>query len=136
MPKITKHFDEDEFKCKHCGKLPPMWRDEEGELLYCYEEFFGFLESIRTAWGKPMAINSGYRCPEWNRAVGGEPLSVHMFGLAADIGLGSREEVEDFVRVVKDTCDEMRIGYREYLARGETFVHLDKIGRASCRERV
>lgn len=43
------------------------------------------LQPLRTAWGKPLAINSGYRCPELNRAVGGVPDSQHVKGEAADV---------------------------------------------------
>ena len=43
------------------------------------------LQPLRTAVGIPMPINSGYRCPELNAAVGGVPTSQHMKGEAADI---------------------------------------------------
>ena len=43
------------------------------------------LQPLRDAWGKPLAINSGFRCPEVNRAVGGVPTSQHTKGEAADV---------------------------------------------------
>lgn len=43
------------------------------------------LQLIRDALGTPMAISSGYRCPELNKAVGGAVASQHQLGLAADI---------------------------------------------------
>lgn len=43
------------------------------------------IQPLRDAWGKPLAINSGYRCPEVNKAVGGVPTSRHVFGEAADV---------------------------------------------------
>ena len=46
------------------------------------------LQPLRTAWGKPLSINSGYRCPELNREVGGVPTSQHVKGEAADIACG------------------------------------------------
>lgn len=42
------------------------------------------LEAIQTLLGQPLAISSGYRCPELNVAVGGTPTSQHCQGLAAD----------------------------------------------------
>ena len=48
------------------------------------------LDPLREAWGKPIHVNSGYRCPELNRAVGGAPGSQHMKGEAADITAGSQ----------------------------------------------
>ena len=49
------------------------------------------LDPLREAWGKPIKVNSGYRCPALNKAVGGAPASQHMRGEAADITAGSRE---------------------------------------------
>ena len=43
------------------------------------------LEPARQAWGQPIFITSGYRCPELNRVVGGAPNSQHLLGQAADI---------------------------------------------------
>lgn len=41
------------------------------------------LQPLRDELG-PIRINSGYRCPKLNKAVGGAPTSQHMLGLAAD----------------------------------------------------
>ena len=43
------------------------------------------LQPLRTAWGRPLTINSGYRSPQLNTAVGGAPDSQHVRGEAADI---------------------------------------------------
>jgi len=43
------------------------------------------LDPLREAYGKPIYISSGYRCPELNRAVKGASNSYHTTGLAADI---------------------------------------------------
>jgi zinc D-Ala-D-Ala carboxypeptidase len=42
------------------------------------------LESARALVG-PLHVNSGYRCPGLNAAIGGSKTSVHMQGLAADV---------------------------------------------------
>ena len=47
------------------------------------------LDPLREAWGGPIRVNSGYRCPELNEAVGGTPTSQHQRGEAADITVGS-----------------------------------------------
>ena len=42
------------------------------------------LQPIRNMIGVPMTIISGYRCPELNKEVGGEPDSQHLICEAAD----------------------------------------------------
>ena len=43
------------------------------------------LDPLREKYGKPIKVNSGYRCPKHNLAVGGATQSQHMKGEAADI---------------------------------------------------
>lgn len=43
------------------------------------------LDPLREAWGGPLTVTSGYRCPELNRAVGGSATSAHLAGWAADL---------------------------------------------------
>ncbi len=43
------------------------------------------LQAMRTAAGRPITVNSGYRTPEHNGRVGGSPGSQHLYGRAADI---------------------------------------------------
>ena len=45
------------------------------------------LQPLRDYVGKPITINSGYRCPLLNSYVGGSKNSQHKFGEAADIRL-------------------------------------------------
>ncbi len=48
------------------------------------------LDPAREAFGAPIYVNSGYRCPELNRAVGGAVRSYHLQGRAADLNTRSR----------------------------------------------
>ncbi len=50
------------------------------------------LDPLREAYGKPIYVNSGYRCPALNRAVGGVAHSQHLTGEAADITGGNCQE--------------------------------------------
>jgi hypothetical protein len=50
------------------------------------------LDPLRTAYGKPIRVSSGYRCPALNSAVGGVKTSQHRNGQAADITVDSRTE--------------------------------------------
>ena len=50
------------------------------------------LDPLREAYGKPITVTSGYRCPALNKAVGGSATSQHISGQAADITAGNRKE--------------------------------------------
>lgn len=59
------------------------------------------LDPVREWYGKPVLVNSGFRSPALNRAVGGVPSSQHVKGEAADITAGSKEEnrlLFDYIR--------------------------------------
>ena len=43
------------------------------------------LDPLRSRYGHPVIVNSGYRCPRLNKAVGGTETSQHVSGDAADI---------------------------------------------------
>ena len=59
------------------------------------------LDPLREAWGGPIRVNSGYRCPELNEAVGGTPTSQHQRGEAADITVGSRSANRRLLALIK-----------------------------------
>ena len=64
------------------------------------------LQPLRDAWGKPLYINSGYRCPEVNKIAGGQPTSQHLKGEAADVcpfgvmGSGDTATVTELARLL------------------------------------
>lgn len=43
------------------------------------------LDPLREQWGEAIIVNSGYRCAELNKLVGGASSSQHTLGQAADI---------------------------------------------------
>ncbi len=59
------------------------------------------LDPLRDAWGGPIRVNSGYRCPELNKAVGGTPYSQHQRGEAADITVGSPSRNRRLLALIK-----------------------------------
>lgn len=73
-----EHTDYAEFKYKNMIK-DTVVRDSIKALVD------NVLQPLRNAWGKPMHVNSGYRCPELNARVGGVPTSQHLGGEASDI---------------------------------------------------
>ena len=74
-----KWFKEKEFVCRCCGELPPFAKENTVALVH------EVLDPARERLGKPIIVNSGYRCAKHNREVGGATNSQHMKGEAADI---------------------------------------------------
>ena len=62
------------------------------------------LDPLREAWGAPIIIGSGYRCPELNKLVGGVKNSQHMTGEAADIKTVSdtKEDNKKLYELIKE----------------------------------
>ena len=52
------------------------------------------LDPLRRLYGKPIRINSGYRCAQLNKLVGGVPNSWHQEGNAADIHIESLDDAK------------------------------------------
>ena len=77
---LTEHFQSSEFWCKcGCGKKGPNENNISQSLVRK-------LEIVRTAMNKPMKINSGIRCLEYNRSIESSDTSSHIKCIAVDIG--------------------------------------------------
>ena len=59
------------------------------------------LDPLRSLYGKPIRVNSGYRSPKVNEAVGGAKNSDHLYGFAADITAGSKSENKKLFELIK-----------------------------------
>lgn len=86
------------------------------------------LQPLRDAWGKPIKINSGYRCEKLNKAVGGVPTSQHTKGQAADCGCDDPLALARLVIDLALPFDQM-ILY-------PTFVHLSYTDSRENRRQV
>jgi len=73
-------FDREEFRCQCGGKYCDGFPAEP------HEATVRFADAIRRRLGKPVRVNSGLRCPIWNRIQGGVSNSNHMSGGAVDLG--------------------------------------------------
>ena len=63
------------------------------------------LDPLREWFGKPITVNSGYRCEALNEAVGGSKTSDHVRGRATDIDTGSKEENKKLFDYIKDNLE-------------------------------
>lgn len=101
----TEHFSKKELCCPCC------------DVMGMDHEFLEILETVRKEYGKPMQLNSAFRCFAHNANVGGRPNSSHCRGLAVDIACeGSRQRSELIRHLLKHIT---RIGV------GNGFLHAD-----------
>lgn len=75
---MTKNFNISEFQCK-CGCEMPE------DVYLNVVKLANQLQTLRDVIGKPIKINSSYRCVEHNKKIKGSVNSQHILGKAADI---------------------------------------------------
>ena len=81
-----------------------------------------WLERLRKRWNDkygdgddPIIINSGFRSPEVNKAVGGVPTSNHLTGCAVDIRCIGMEQALRYAAILLDISDMSRDDFDELL---------------------
>jgi hypothetical protein len=85
MMQLTEHFTLEELTVSESAARQGLDNTPTGEALENLKRLAEFLEDVRELLGKPIKINSAYRAPEVNAAVGGSKTSQHCLGCAADI---------------------------------------------------
>jgi uncharacterized protein YcbK (DUF882 family) len=119
--RLSANFTRAELACKcGCGGIPPA-------------DFIEALQQLREAYGKPMPINSGYRCPEHNAKVSSTGLTGPHTKGAVDVGLTGKEALE-LLRIASER-GWTGVGVRQHGAYGGRFLHLDRLPQAEGQPR-
>ena len=63
----------------------------------------------------PIVINSGYRSPQLNRKVGGQPNSNHLTGCAVDIRVSGMEQLIQYAAILIQYANETQQDFDELL---------------------
>lgn len=89
--KLSENFTIEEFtrsdKAKELGITNEPGEKELSALRVLVSRT---IQPLRDKLGVPIHVNSGYRCPELNKAVGGVPTSQHQKGEAADLSIDGK----------------------------------------------
>ena len=98
------------------------------------------LDPLRRAWGQPIRVSSGYRCPELNRAVGGVANSQHQTGEAADLTTGTATQNRQLFARIIEMQQSGRLDFDQLIwergsAAGPDWIHLS-YRRGSNRRQV
>ena len=79
------------------------------------------LDIVRVYIGKPILVNSGYRCKRLNEMVGGVQKSMHTKGLAADFRTREKEDINTMFEFLKRNQKKFKI---IELINYTTFIHI------------
>jgi zinc D-Ala-D-Ala carboxypeptidase len=83
---LSEHFSLEELIASEAAARLGIDNTPPAEIALNLKVLAEGLERVRAALGgKPIHVNSGYRCPALNAAIKGAGNSMHMQGLAADI---------------------------------------------------
>lgn len=110
---LSANFRVSEFSCHGRGCCDSVLIDDT---------LVAFLQQIRNHFEKPVTVNSGYRCPNHNKQVGGATGSYHTKGMAADIAVQGVAPAE--VARYAESMGVPGIGLYETPSDG-FFVHID-----------
>ena len=81
------------------------------------------LDPLREAYGRPIYVSSGYRCPKLNKAVGGAASSQHMLGQAADIR--SKEDTPEENKKLFDLIVKLKLPFDQVINEyGYNWIHV------------
>ena len=116
--KLSEHFSLAEL-CKTRTGIENVPNQEQVNNL---KRLCGWLEQLRRRWNNlygegddPIIINSGFRSPEVNKAVGGVPTSNHLTGCAVDIRCIGMEQALRYAAILLDISDMSREDFDELL---------------------
>ena len=115
---LSPHFTLGEF-CKTKTGIENVPNEAQVENL---KRLCRWLEQLRRRWNNlygdgddPIVINSGFRSPEVNKAVGGVSTSNHLTGCAVDIRCIGMEQALRYASILLDLSDLNREDYDELL---------------------
>ena len=124
--RLSPHFQLSEFTRSSTARRLGIKNEVNSQQLANLTNLCRYvLEPLRKRFGQPIYVNSGYRCQELNRAVGGAVKSYHLYGRAADIRAAKIEDNETLFRLIKELRLPVHELLREQVIKGiPTWVHV------------
>lgn len=112
---ISKHFNVQEFKCK-CGKQHDILINLY--LVYMLEKIMDTMECSMTV------INSGYRCPDYDKKIGGF-VGQHGIGNAVDAVFYDQKKKVINTKLISCVAQDLGLGGIANINKTYTAIHLD-----------
>ena len=119
--KLSPHFTLGEFT--RSSSHPEVYNIPSHEAIANLKRLCVWLEELREraspdpskGRGVPIIINSGYRSPQLNRAIGGVANSNHLTGCAVDIRVENMEQLIRYAAILLDISNETHQDFDELL---------------------
>lgn len=115
---LYPNFRKFEWVCRHCGHHEMQ------------AEYMAMVQDLRDAYGKPLVVSSGWRCPEYNNKVSSTGLTgPHTTGFAGDF-LVSGRDAHELLRLAMQK-GFTGVGISQSGDHSTRFLHLDilSVGR-------
>lgn len=117
--KLTEHFTLDELTRSEIGERLGIDNTPNADVQANLVRLARMLEEVRIVVGRPVMINSAYRCEEINRLIGSKPTSQHVIGCAADIRVPGLTP-NDVVKLIQKS----RISFDQLIREFDSWVHI------------
>lgn len=116
---LSEHFSLNELTHSDLAVRKGISNDPTPDVISNLTRLAELLEQVRKYLNKPISINSGYRCPKLNQAVGGQKASQHLLGCAADIRVSGMTP-DEIVKAIIQTDIQFDQMIREF----DSWVHI------------
>jgi len=117
--KLTPNFTLEELTQSEMAERKGLDNTPNADVKANLVRLAKFLEEIRRVLGRPIMVNSAYRSPEVNTAIGSKPTSQHCIGCAADIrvpGLTPDNVVKEIIKT--------NLEYDQLIREFDSWVHV------------
>ena len=115
------YFNIKEMTKSQTAKLYHIDNTPTKEVIENLKKVMYILDIVRVYIGKPILVNSGYRCKKLNEMVGGVQKSMHTKGLAADFRTVEKEDINTMFEFLKRNQEKFKI---IELINYKTFIHI------------
>ena len=120
--RASEHFSWAEVACQHCGATPAENVVASAQLV----QLLRALEAIRAEIGKPLRVNSWYRCTRHPiEAAKKDGPGAHATGLATDLQVAGEDAVVAVRTALGIIGDVAGIGIRQHGPHGARIIHID-----------
>ena len=117
MTQLSEHFSLEELTITSHREFENVPNADQINNL---ERLAELLEQVKkTLGGKPVMVNSGFRSPQVNLAVGSKPTSQHCLGCAADIRVPGMTP-DEVVQAIRSS----NIQYDQLIREFDSWTHI------------